>query len=232
MWEEKNWGYAVMTGPPQLTKRYVGFSRKLAELKEKGLCAAVYTQLTDVETEANGLLTYDRAVIKPDAEKIAAANRFEFGAVEEEAEVEVVPTARTAPQAWKYTTGKPAEGWFKAEFDAAGWKDGRSGFGTDGTPGSIISTVWNTDDIWLRREATIGKALKSPQLVVHHDDDVEVYVNGVLAFKKSGFVGEYENVDMKPEAREALKVGKTVIAVHCHQRTGGQFIDVGIVDAK
>ncbi len=49
------------------------------ELKnDKGLSAAVYTQLTDVETEGNGLLTYDRAVVKPDLSRAAAAAEGDF----------------------------------------------------------------------------------------------------------------------------------------------------------
>src|SRR6266851_1207639 len=152
-----------MSGPAQLTSKYVAFARKLAQLKEKGLSAAVYTQITDVETEANGLLTYDRAVIKPDLEKVAAANRFEFGPEDPASEIEIVPTARTAPQTWLYTIDRPAADWFKPEFDASSWKEGKSGFGTEGTPGSLIGTTWNTGDIWLRREATIDKPLKSPR---------------------------------------------------------------------
>src|SRR5207244_4115242 len=134
----------------------------------------VYTQITDVETEANGLLTYDRAVIKPDAEKIAAANRFEFPPLPEQ--VEIVPTAKTSPQTWRYTMDKPAEGWSKPDFDASVWQEGKSGFGTQDTPGAIIGTEWKSADIWLRREVMIDKPLKSPQLCVHHDEDVEVYV--------------------------------------------------------
>ena len=232
MWEKKTWGYKVMSTPDQLTKRYVSFARMLADLEKKGLCAAVYTQITDVETEANGLLTYDRAVIKPDAEKIAAANRFNFGPLDEESEVEIVPTARTAPQLWRYTLDKPSENWFGSDFDASGWKEGKSGFGSEGTPGSIIGTVWKSNDIWLRREVTIDKPLKSPQLVVHHDDDAEVYINGTLVAKLPNYVGDYETLDLKPEALKALKQGKNMIAVHCHQKSGGQFIDVGIVDVK
>ena len=232
MWEEKTWGYAVMKGQDQLTKKYIGFSRKMAELQKKGLCAAVYTQITDVETEANGLLTYDRAIIKPDLEKIAAANRFEFGPLEEETEIEIVPSARSAPQMWHYTTDKPGDGWLKPEFDANGWKEGKSGFGTEGTPGSIIGTIWKTDDIWLRREVTIDREIKSPQLVIHHDDDAEVYINGVLAYKAGGYIAEYENTELRPEAVKSLRQGENVIAVHCHQNSGGQFIDVGIVGTK
>ena len=168
----------------------------------------------------------------PNREKIVAANRFEFGNIEDDSDVEIVPTARTAPQTWRYSTDKPADNWSTTEFDAASWKEGKSGFGTENTPGSIIGTIWKSDDIWLRREATIDHAIKSPQLVVHHDDDVEIFINGVLAFKADGYIGEYENAEIKPEAVKALKQGKNVIAVHCHQRTGGQFIDVGIVEVK
>ena len=47
-------------------------------MREQGLNAAVYTQLTDVETECNGLVTYDRAFVKGDAARMAAANRGEL----------------------------------------------------------------------------------------------------------------------------------------------------------
>jgi hypothetical protein len=218
-----------MSGTAQLTNKYLSFGRKLAELKEKGLSAAVYTQITDVETEANGLLTYDRAVIKPDAEKIAAANRFELPAA---TEVEIMPTAQTTAQTWRYTSQRPGEDWFKPEFDAASWKEGKSGFGTAQTPGAHVGTEWNTGDIWLRREVVLEKALKSPQLSVHHDEDVEVYINGVLALKAAGYVSEYELHDLTADGQRALKVGKNVIAVHCHQTGGGQYVDVGIVEVK
>ena len=59
-----------------LTERYVNLLSKALELKESaGLSAAVYTQTTDVETECNGLMTYDREIVKPDEAAVAAANR-------------------------------------------------------------------------------------------------------------------------------------------------------------
>lgn len=73
---EKNWGYRSFTNATDLTTAYVGLLEKLHPLVESdGLSAAIYTQTTDVEIEINGLMTYDRAIIKMDAEKVAAANR-------------------------------------------------------------------------------------------------------------------------------------------------------------
>ena len=75
-WTQKSWGYQGMGDRQALTRRYVGLLRQIYALKDNpGLNAAVYTQTTDVETECNGLMTYDRAVIKPDVAAVAAANR-------------------------------------------------------------------------------------------------------------------------------------------------------------
>ncbi|GAA2423157.1 glycoside hydrolase family 2 [Actinomadura vinacea] len=75
-WSGGGWGYAVEPDPKALTDRYVAMSEQLRRLRTcNGLSAAIYTQTTDVETELNGLLTYDRAVVKPDVKRIADANR-------------------------------------------------------------------------------------------------------------------------------------------------------------
>ena len=67
-WVDKNWGYRGVADTRALTRKYLELWKNVQKLcDEKGLSAAVYTQITDVETECNGLLTYDRAVFKVDA---------------------------------------------------------------------------------------------------------------------------------------------------------------------
>ena len=74
--DEKNWGYRSFKTSEELTEAYIGLIKNLRPIiEETGLSAAVYTQLTDVEIEVNGLMTYDRRVIKMPVERLAALHR-------------------------------------------------------------------------------------------------------------------------------------------------------------
>jgi hypothetical protein len=228
-WVEKSWGYQNLSGQKALTRRYVDLWRGVYRLKdEAGLCAAVYTQTTDCETECNGLMTYDRKVIKVDPALAAAAasGKLPPAPVYDP----VAPTARRQAVTWRYTTAKPADGWFRPGFDASGWSEGPAGFGVRGTLGAVVRTEWKTPDIWLRREFTLPAATPAnPVLEMHHDEDAEVYINGVLATRVGKFTVDYEIFDLAPGAVAALKPGAAnVIAIHCHQTAGGQYIDAGL----
>jgi len=145
---------------------------------------------------------------------------------------EVAASSKLAPATWSYTTVKPGDGWTRPDFDSSQWKQGPAGFGTQGTPGAVVRTLWNTSDIWLRRDLTLPEGqFAHLQFDVHHDEDVEIYVNGVLAASEAGFTTGYVALDITPAARALLKPGaKVTLAVHCLQTVGGQNIDVGLVD--
>jgi hypothetical protein len=143
----------------------------------------------------------------------------------------VVPTAQTAQVKWRYTLEQPADDWAKPGFDDSAWKEGLGGFGTQGTPGAIIGTEWKTRQIWLRREFSLpDRQLKNPRLLLIYDEDPEVYLNGVLAVKLTGWTTEYDEADIAPAALPTLKPGKSVMAVRASQTDGGQSIDVGIAE--
>jgi hypothetical protein len=145
----------------------------------------------------------------------------------------VLPAADKQPAMWSYTTVRPAGDWMKSDFNDSDWRRGKSGFGTAGTPGAFIGTVWSTDDIWLRREVTISPATYDDlEGWLHHDEDAEVYINGVLALKASGFIVNYDAFPLTAAGKAALKPGKNMIAIHCHQTTGGQYVDFGLVDVQ
>jgi hypothetical protein len=146
--------------------------------------------------------------------------------------IEVAPTAQKQPVLWRYTLAKPAENWFQAGFDDSAWKQGPAGFGTVGTPGAVVRTKWDGNDIWLRREFTLGpNKLRNPQLLAHCDEDGTVYINGVLAAELPGYTTAYERFEIAAEALSGLRPGKNLMAVHCQQTTGGQYIDVGLIEA-
>ena len=131
---------------------------------------------------------------------------------------------------WRYTTEKPADGWnMPGAKDDASWKSGKAGFGRVGKPADRVKTPWTTPDIWMRGSYVPPKGLDVGKLSLEvcHDEDFEVYINGVLAAKGSGHRNDYALFAINPSARKAIKAGRNLVAVHCHQTVGGQFIDVG-----
>ncbi|HZL37338.1 MAG TPA: DUF5127 domain-containing protein [Tepidisphaeraceae bacterium] len=145
----------------------------------------------------------------------------------------VVPTSRRKPAIWKYTVQKPSADWTKPDFDDSGWKQGPGALGTKGTPNIPVRTIWNTDDIWMRREITLPDKMDANNLQFWciHDEDVQIYVNGILAATDGGFVTEYVPLDIAAPARALLKpAAKVTLALHVHQTQGGQGIDVGLAN--
>ncbi len=79
VWQnDDNWGYAIINNSEKLTDQYESYYDSIWQFSKNGLSACVYTQLTDVETETNGLITYDRKVIKMDMGIINKINRGEY----------------------------------------------------------------------------------------------------------------------------------------------------------
>lgn len=74
-WNKRNWGYVQFKNSDEVTAEYVKYARQLKELVAKGFSAAVYTQTTDVEGEVNGLMTYDRKVLKINEAEVRAVNQ-------------------------------------------------------------------------------------------------------------------------------------------------------------
>jgi hypothetical protein len=207
--------------------------RRLRPLIARGLAAAVYTQTTDVEGEVNGLMTYDRQIIKYDVERLATLHRELYLPQQPLHFTEVVPTGEAEPKLWRYTTKTPDENWTRTGFNDADWQEGPSGFGERSTPGTTVRTAWKTEDIWLRRTIDLDpEALDQLYLRIHHDEDAEVYLNGELIASLSGYQVEYIDMELDESAKQLVRKGANVIAVHCHQTGGGQYIDVGLLNGK
>ena len=76
LWQpDKNWGYVKFKNSIEATDQYVSLANQLYKMIESGFSAAIYTQITDVEIEVNGLMTYDRKIVKLDLGRVREINR-------------------------------------------------------------------------------------------------------------------------------------------------------------
>jgi len=229
-WIEKgNWGYRTYKTQEELGQAYRDLMHQLRILVGEGLSAAIYTQTTDVEIEVNGMLTYDRAVVKLPADAKELSNRLSTPPSVRE----VVATSEKSPQSWRYTTNTPAENWFSTSFDDRVWTQSNGGFGRPNPNNKAsVGTPWQTSDIWLRRSFDLpAGALTNPHLRIYHDDDAEVYLNGQRIATLPGAVNGYSYVPLDATAKVLLKAGASnMLAIHVKQVRGGQFADAGLVD--
>jgi len=147
------------------------------------------------------------------------------------AAVPSVLLAQAVVDQWRYTLARPEGAWQAPAFDDAGWKAGSGGFGTAGTPNARVGTDWRTKAIWLRKRFALTRDLEKPALLVYHDEDAEIFLNGQPALSLKGYVTAYKVFPLGEAQRALLKRGENVLAVQCRQETGGQFIDAHVIEA-
>jgi hypothetical protein len=230
LWQNRdNWGYQTYKTRDELKSNYERLMLRLHPLIGQGLAAAVYTQTTDVEGEVNGLLTYDRAESKIEPELLARWHRRLY---EPAPKLKVLlASSQNQPQKWRFTEKAPDAAWMKNDFADETWTEGVGGFGTKMTPNTTVRTEWKTSDIWLRRSFELAEVPQGEiYLDVYHDEDAEIYLNGVLAASPRGYVTSYGAIPISPEARKTLVKGQNRLAIHCKQTGGGQYIDAGLIE--
>jgi hypothetical protein len=238
---EGGWGYG--NGPKTLEEFYTRYQGLVdAQLDNRNLFGFCYTQLTDVEQEHNGLYYYDRRP-KFDLKRLKAITSrpaaYELNGPSSasrenraEAKFQVLIGAAADGELcrpYHYTTDAPAAGWVAEIFDDNKWRTAQAPFG-NALPG--VRTSWKTDDIWLRQKFDSGSdQFKFAELVIFHDEDTEVYVNGRPIWKGAGFLTSYEAYSVTEALNGAIKKGVNTIAIHTHQTTGAQFIDAALLVA-
>ncbi len=140
----------------------------------------------------------------------------------------LLPMANLGGWDAKYLLSEPSKGWELPAYKAEGWIEGKGSFGT--ADQSVVVTPWDTQDIWVRREFTLDSVSREKPLylVYSHDDIFELYLNGEKLVA-TGYEWKQNVVLSLDSLRHLLPPGqKSVIAVHCHNRTGGGYVDFGI----
>lgn len=229
--------YVTCVDQKDYEKQFLALWKEAFDADTKnGTSAAVYTEITDIEMEVNGLMTYDRKVIKANPELFAKAiGKREFPSAP--TVTMLVPTSEKTPQEWSWTFEKPADDWFKPEANRSNWKKAAGVFGfREGKGGMAMNTEWHSPDIWIARTFTLpAEKLRRPVLRIAYARNATIYLNGFKALDlKRGYMMQYSVVPLSPEAAASLKSGVNTIAIHAEkspkEKPENQFIDVGLGD--
>jgi hypothetical protein len=126
---------------------------------------------------------------------------------------------------YKYLAETPADGWMKERFDDQAWQTGLAPFGN----GNGTRTAWKTPEIYFRKTFTHdGGDLKNGAVVIRHNDNTEIYINGQKILGVRGSKGYYM-VLVTEQLNGALRKGENTIAVHSHEGGQGQWIDLALL---
>ena len=138
-----------------------------------------------------------------------------------------------AEKAWtgKYVTSKPSGAWSDIDYDDSSWKDGEApwGGGDDGY-NKTVKTAWSGGnvDIWVRRSFDLEEIDDNAvyYIMYKHDDVFQLYVNGTQVVS----TGETWDVTGKTVRidNSLLRQGRNVVSCHCHNTTGGAYVDMGV----
>ncbi len=139
----------------------------------------------------------------------------------------ILPASDEQPYTFAYTESAPEAGWMNTAFATGDWKTGNAPFGDDP---ARASTVWPSDNLWVRRtfslpDATPGKLY----LKLNHDDNVEVYLNGEEIYRRTGWTNKYVYIPVSDAVARKLKKTGNVLAIHVANTAGGRWLDAGLV---
>ncbi|MCM8568300.1 beta-galactosidase [Gramella jeungdoensis] len=231
-WDKKNWGYLTYSDKEEYLDRFEALIKDLVGLKSFGLSGAIYTQTTDVEGEVNGLITYDREVVKINPER----TRELFAPLYKEPEKfkTIVADSEEKPNHWMVAYDVKKD-WYKSMNKADSWKQRQAPFSTYDNFFLPEGTSWDkNEDLYLIKEFTIDEIPESLILRYYLDkSSMEVYMNGKLLTKEKhegGRKRHYRN-QLIDNASDYLKKGKNIIAISVKGESDDRSFDLGIYTA-
>ncbi len=144
--------------------------------------------------------------------------------------VNLVPSGSETEVNVRYSFEKPETNWSSENFSAEKWQPGLAPLGSEGGS-AVAKTKWNSKEVWMIRDFNLTTLPEGKvRLNIFYDDDVEVYLNGVLAYQCSPcYVNDYVTRDIAEAAAKSLKVGKNRMSIHCTNDRGPGFIDAGLI---
>ncbi len=212
----RNWGYRTYTNTETLIKEYAKLMHNLYPLRYNGLSAAVYTQTTDVEGEVNGLITYDRKVVKIDPELLRILHYPLYGN-DSRVVKKIVSDSEVNSQQILISTNELEDGWYNGK--------NRSLFNKTNAPVSVKKG----DNVCSVSYFSIDETPEGIYLHIHAFGEIKIYLNGVLITNKRVVCKRhYEDINLS-EYRSLLKnKGENVLAVECGPYEQDAEFDYGL----
>lgn len=138
--------------------------------------------------------------------------------------------AISTEEAWagKFTFNQPKKNWEKIDFSDNDWKEAQAAFGT--SEETNVNTLWEGKDIWVRRYIHVNEDLSNKKVFLQysHDDTFELFINGIQVVKTGYEWKKNVWLILNDDVKNSLKEGNNIIAVHCHNTTGGALVDFGL----
>jgi hypothetical protein len=234
LWNEsKAWGYVNYKNIDELENAYDNLVLTLHPYISEGISAAIYTQITDVENEVNGMMTYDRAVIKMDPDRVKKISMAVRELIPGSFEViPVMPASQQSAQEWRYVLSEPGDGWNSIIFDDSNWKRGQGGFGDPKDSNPVIRTVWTEPEMWLRKTFEFdGAGDDNMYIQAFHqfENETQFFLNGEPVAKSPEHSNAYTFIKLDKKAMSLLKQGKNILAVHTKNNGRRAYFDAGLV---
>lgn len=211
----RNWGYRTYGSTADLIKEYTKLMHNLYPLRYNGLSAAVYTQTTDVEGEVNGLMTYDRKVIKMDPGLLRILHHPLYGTDTRDVK-KIVSDSEVKSQQLYVSTSKPAGDWQKSA-DTGSFRKTKAPV-----------SVKKEETAYSISRFSINEMPEGIYFHIQSFGDVKVYLNGTLVInKKINSKRHYEDVNIS-EFIPFLKKGENILAVECGPYDQDSEFDYGL----
>lgn len=150
----------------------------------------------------------------------------------EEIKTEIImPTIAVEQWEAPYVTSPPAGNWTAVDYDDSGWKVVPGAIGTPEMPS--VGTYWRDGDVWVRRTFELDGDVTGETLILEysHDDVFELYINGIEVANTGNTWRNNVRVELNDVVKKSLRKGTNVIAAHCHNTTGGAYVDFGLFRA-
>lgn len=232
-WDKRNWGYLTYEDQDTFRKEFNALIENLQGLISWGLSAAVYTQTTDVEGEVNGVMTYDREVLKLDKEDTRELLKPLYESWWNKREL--ISDSEHTPNLWRVNFGKVSENWNQPDFNDFAWDEKKAPFSANQNPFLPAFSTWNTNELYARKSFTLTSVPENIFIKYYAPKtEVELYVNGnlVKVLKEGGGRKRHYTHVLLKEIGEYLKTGENVLAVKAVSQDDIRALDLGLYTSQ